>query len=86
MMFKVIWSKKADTQIRKLDKKARKRIYEKVDSIRNNPYIFVKPLFGINLYSLRIGNYRVLMTIKQNIMAIFILKVGHRKKVYEKLR
>lgn len=86
MKFKVIWSKKADTQIRKFNKKTRKRIYKKVDSVRNNPYIFVKPLFGLNLYSLRVGDYRVLMTIKRNIMTIFVVTIGIRKKIYKRLR
>lgn len=83
MSFKVIWSQKADTQIRKLSKDIRKRIYEKVESIRSDPYIYTKRLFGIELYSLRVGDYRVIMNIKRNVMAIFIVKIGHRKDVYE---
>ncbi|OGI15480.1 addiction module toxin RelE [Candidatus Micrarchaeota archaeon RBG_16_49_10] len=84
MSFKVVWSQKADSQIRKLSKGLRKRIYEKVDSIRDNPYAFAKRLFGSELYSLRVGDYRVIMNIKRNVMIVFIVKVGHRKDVYEK--
>ncbi len=83
MSFKVFWSQKADSQIRKLSKDIRKRIYEKIDLIRDNPYIFTKRLFGMEFYSLRVGDYRVIMNIKRNIMTIFVIKVGHRKDVYE---
>jgi len=86
MKFKVIWSPKSDKQIGRLGKKIRKRIYDKVDLIRNNPYVFTKRLFGMNLYSLRVGNYRVIMNIRRNIMTIFVVKVGHRKGVYNNLK
>ena len=85
MKFKVIWSPKSDKQMRKLDKKTRKRIYEKVGSIRNNPYAFAKRLFGMDLYSLRVGDYRVIMNIRKNVMTIFIIRVGLRKGIYKKL-
>ena len=84
MSFKVIWSPKSDKQIRRIEKKTRKRIYDKVASIRNNPYVFTKRLFGINLYSLRVGDYKVIMNIRKNIMTIFVVKVGYRKEVYER--
>ncbi|NCO96840.1 MAG: type II toxin-antitoxin system RelE/ParE family toxin [Candidatus Aenigmarchaeota archaeon CG_4_10_14_0_8_um_filter_37_24] len=85
MKFNVIWSPKSDKQMMRLDKTIRKRIYEKVESIRNNPYNFTKRLFGMELYSLRAGDYRVIMNIRRNVMTIFIVKVGHRKEVYERL-
>ena len=84
MSFKVIWSPKSDKQIRRIEKKTRKRIYDKVASIRNNPYVFTKRLFGINLYSLRVGDYKVIMNIRKNIMTIFVVKVCYRKEVYER--
>lgn len=76
MSFRVIWSQKADSQIRELNKDIRKRIYEKIDSIRENPYAFTKRLFGMELYSLRVGDCRVIMSIKRNVMTIFVIKVG----------
>ena len=85
MKFKVIWSPKSDKQMMRLDKAIRKRIYEKVESIRSDPYAFTKHLFGMELYSLRVGDYRVIMNIRRNVMTIFIVKVGHRKEVYERL-
>ena len=84
MSFKVIWSPKSDKQIRRIEKKTRKRIYDKVASIRNNPYVFTKRLFGINLYSLRVGDYKVIMNIRKQIMTIFVVKVCYRKEVYER--
>ena len=86
MKFKIVWSKKAISQAKKIDKKSRKKIHKKLSSIRNNPYAFTKRLFGMELYSLRVGGYRVIMNIRKNVMTIFIVKVGHRRKVYKKLK
>jgi len=86
MKFKVIWSPKSDKQMSRLDKKTRKRIYEKVGLIKSNPYLFTKRLFGVNLYSLQVGDYRVIMNIRRNVMTIFVVKVGHRKRIYKKLK
>ena len=35
-----------------------------------------------NVYRIRIGNYRVIYTIADEIVTITIIKVGHRKHIY----
>ncbi|MGI0134472.1 MAG: type II toxin-antitoxin system RelE family toxin [Candidatus Micrarchaeaceae archaeon] len=47
--------------------------------------MYVKRLVGIPLYSLRVGDYRVLMDIKNRDMLIFVVRVGHRSGAYDKL-
>ena len=37
------------------------------------------------LYSLRVGDYRVIYQIDQNDMLITILKIGHRNEVYDEV-
>ncbi|MFA4955541.1 MAG: type II toxin-antitoxin system RelE/ParE family toxin [Candidatus Methanoperedens sp.] len=41
-------------------------------------------LVGDPGYKLRVGDYRVIMDIDNKIIRILILKVGHRRNIYDK--
>lgn len=83
MTYKVIFSQDAEKDLDLLDKKIRSRIIKKLDDIKEQPFDYVKHLVGIPLYSLRMGNYRVIMDIKIKEILIFVIEIGHRKKVYK---
>lgn len=82
MTYQVRWTETVLRKIVKLDKKLADRIIDKVESITADPFLYVKRLTGINLYSLRIGDYRVIISLEEN--NIFVLDVGHRSQVYRK--
>jgi len=67
--------------IKTLDKEVQVRILREINILKTNPYVG-KPLRGEwkGIYSLRIGDYRVLYQIRENV--VFLLVVGHRKRVY----
>lgn len=84
-MYKIVWSKKAYKQLKKIPHLISKRIYEKVSKIVTNPQeLDVKRLTGIPCYKLRVGDYRVIFEIKKEELKVLIVKVGHRKEVYKK--
>ncbi len=85
MTYMVILSQSAETELGLLEQRDRNRIILKLDSIKEQPLNYVKHLTGVPLYSLRVGEYRVIMDIKNKEMVIFIIKVGHRSKVYDNL-
>jgi mRNA interferase RelE/StbE len=85
MTYKVIFSYDAEKDLNLLDKNIRTRIIKKLDGIKGQPFNYVKHLVGIPLYSLRIGDYRVIMDIKAKEILIFVIKIGHRSKVYGNL-
>ena len=60
------------------------RIADKLQSIRDNPYLFVRKLSGSDFYRLRVGDYRVIMTIDNGKMVILVIEVGHRRNIYKK--
>lgn len=68
----------------KLSKDVAKRIINKVESIREDPFKFVIKLRRFNLYKLRVGGYRVIMSIDRGKMIVFVLEVGHRSVIYRK--
>ncbi len=75
----------ARQSFRKLDKLTAQRIYTKLKEIASseNPFIYVKRLTGIALFSLRVGDYRIILDIKRNSLIILVLKLGRRKNVYD---
>ena len=83
MVYDVQWTMTAERQFSKLDKSTKKRIIDKIDSIQDNPLLYITRLVGFNAYKLRVGNYRVILGIEKNNLLILILKVGHRKNIYE---
>ena len=79
--FEVRFTPRFLKEIRALDKEVQVRILQEVNLLKTNPYagkLLRGELKGI--YSLRIGDYRVLYQIKGNV--ILLLVVGHRKRVY----
>ncbi len=83
MVYDVQWTITAERQFSKLDKSTKKRIIDKIDSIQDNPFLYVTRLVGFNAYKLRVGNYRIILGIEKKNLVILILKVGHRKNIYK---
>lgn len=84
MKYTLLFDRQFKADLAKLDKSVRDRILRKVFQLEKYPEIG-KHLIGIDLWSLRIGKYRVLYTIRENKLQILILSVHHRKKAYEKI-
>lgn len=83
---KVLLSKKADKQFRKLDKHTQKEIGKYIDELESlqNPRSRGKGLVG-NLggyWRYRVGDYRLICEIIDDELIILVLEVGHRKNVY----
>jgi len=79
--FEVRFTPRFLKRIRALDREVQVRVLQEVNVLKTNPYAG-KPLRGEwkGVYSLRVGDYRVLYEVKGNV--IFLLVVGHRKHVY----
>ena len=88
MAWKVEFSEAADKDISQLDKPMQKRILTWLDKrLTNctNPRLWGKQLTGCHgeKWRYRIGDYRVLSIIKDNIVTIEVVSIGHRKEVYK---
>lgn len=84
-MYSIQFSKAALEQLEKLETPLQERINKTLDRIRIRPYSFVKKLVGDSAYRLRVGDYRVLMEIQNQTLTILVIKIGHRKNIYDKL-
>ncbi len=51
--------------------------------IKDTPQSFMKKLESKDIWSLRVGDFRILIDIYENNKIMEVVKVGHRKEIYE---
>ena len=85
MSYNIHWSCKADKFLEKLPEEISKRIVNKIDSIKDNPFHFVENYEGESYFKLRIGDYRILLDIDTSAKLIEIRIVGHRGSIYNRM-
>ena len=83
-MYSIQIEKNAEDFLKKLDKKNAEIILNKIYSIRENPYRFLKRLQGEKLWRLRIGDYRAIVDVIISMNKIIVIRIGHRKNIYER--
>jgi mRNA interferase RelE/StbE len=83
--YKVIVSKSAVKELSKLPYDVTTRIVKVIKELSANPRPrgSKKLKGGSNNWRIRIGDYRVVYSIDDEIMIADIRKVGHRKEIYE---
>lgn len=84
MVFEIIWSDSAVRQLKGLDRTVARRIFAKVGKLAENPFPHVRKLVNSPYYRLRVGDYRVILDIQQEVLRILVLKVGHRESIYKR--
>ena len=81
--YKVIFTKSVKKDFRKIPKLDVPKILNEIEELAKNPRSSkTKKLKGEKLYRLRVGNYRVIYDIQDNLMLIFVVKLGHRSDIY----
>lgn len=83
MPFEIIWPESALRELKKLDRAIAKRIFDAVSKLENNPHRYVRRIVNSPFYRLRVGDYRVIIDIRESQLRILVVKVGHRKKIYK---
>lgn len=82
-------TKSAAKEFKKLQKPIKNKVIEAFQFLSQNPYselLKIKKLKGADsLYRIRFGDYRVVYEVKNNKLKILVIKIGHRKDIYEKL-
>ncbi|MDA3861564.1 MAG: type II toxin-antitoxin system RelE/ParE family toxin [Melioribacteraceae bacterium] len=83
--YKIEIKKSAVKEISKLPQKELIKILSEIKLLANNPRPFgAIKLSGDDKFRLRVGNYRILYQIFDEKLIVIIVKVGHRKDVYNK--
>jgi len=85
-MYTIIFKSSALKELEQFPKQVVKRIVPAIDKLAIDPRpTGVKKLKGSNedLYRIRVGDYRVLYTVKDIIRIVTIIRVGNRKDIYK---
>lgn len=88
MPYSIRISPAANREIRKLDRPIQKRILKKLDNLEQEPRPNgVEKLSGGNevRYRVRVGDYRIIYRVDDDVLTVLVLKVGDRKEVYRSL-
>lgn len=62
-----------------------KRILERIEALRDDP----RPpgavkLSSMEYYRVRQGTYRIVYEIRDTVLVVILVKIGHRRKIYRK--
>ena len=84
MPYTIEISETARKQLSKLPNSIAERIEEKLLDLEDNP----RPVGNIKLkgrdaHRMRVGDYRAIYTISDNILKVIVVKVAHRREVYD---
>ena len=82
--YKIELSKRVRKDFRKIPEHDANRILGKIKALAEEPLpAHSKKLKGEELFRIRVGNYRVIYSIEDEKMLVFVVKLGHRKDIYK---
>jgi mRNA interferase RelE/StbE len=81
--YKIFFKVAVEKDLKPIPQREIKKILQKIDSLTANP----RPqgsekLTGQERYRVRQGRYRILYSIQDNELTIWVVKISHRKDVY----
>ena len=88
MAWTINYTDTAKKQLRKLDKATARRIVNYLDSrvaTQANPRTIGKALRGKlgEFWRFRIGDFRMICKIEDEVLTVLVVRIGHRKKIYQ---
>ena len=87
MRYSLIYSKRVRRKLKHLSEKAVVRIIRALELLaeEESPHLQVKHLTNSPLFSLRVGDYRVILAFEHRQLIIMAIDLDHRKNVYDNL-
>lgn len=81
--YKVFFKKSVEKDFRSIPKKDLQRLFALIGSLAVNPRpAGCEKLTGQERYRVRQGRYRVIYSIQDDELTVWVVKVAHRKEVY----
>jgi mRNA interferase RelE/StbE len=87
VIWKITYKKSVQKDLKKISKDIQYIIRRAIEEkLMTDPLKFGLPLRRSlkGLMKLRIGDYRVIYSIASKVVTVHVIKIGHRKEVYEK--
>jgi len=85
MSYVIEFSPTALKQLKKLTLTIQRQLAPEIDRLAINPRPIGYKKLALNnaSYRVRVGDYRIIYSINDKIITIFVLKIGHRRDVYK---
>ena len=81
--FKIFFKKSVENDFKGIPKKDLVKILERIEALAKDPRPpGCEKLSGQQKYRLRQGRYRILYSVQDDELTIWVVKVGHRKDIY----
>jgi mRNA interferase RelE/StbE len=82
-VYEVYFKESVEKDFRDIPKKDLKRILQRIKSLATEPRPSgCEKLTGRERYRLRQGRYRIVYSIMDKTLTVWIVKIGHRKDIY----
>ena len=82
-VYKVFFRKSVEKDFSIIPKKDLRKILQRIDTLADDPRPSgCEKLTGQERYRIRQGKYRIVYSIQNNKLTIWIVKVGHRSNIY----
>jgi mRNA interferase RelE/StbE len=81
--YRIFFKKSVEKDCKVIPKKDLKKILDRIETLAKNPRpAGCEKLTGQQRYRLRQGRYRILYSIQDDELTVWVVKVGHRKEIY----
>jgi mRNA interferase RelE/StbE len=84
MTYQIEFTKQAAKQFKALPILEQQRISPKIDALEIEPRVVgaIKLTGTEDLYRIRVGDYRIIYSIEDDLLLILVVKIAHRRDVY----
>ncbi len=81
--YSIFFKKSVEKDLKAISKKELKKIINRIEGLAEEPRPQgCEKLTGQERYRLRQGRYRIVYSIQDNELTVWVVKVGHRKDIY----
>ena len=85
-MYQIEVTDEAERQLAELPERFRRQVVARIRTLAANPrpagVVFLRGEWA-GYYRIRSGNYRVIYTVKDDVLLVVIVRIGHRRDVYD---
>ncbi len=81
--YSIFIKKSAAKELEGLPKRDLVKVLARIETLADDPRpTGAEKLAGLELYRVRQGSYRIVYSIEDRVLTVWVVKVGHRREVY----
>jgi len=88
LIYQVTLSPAAYRQLNDLPKPDQRRIQERIERLSTNPRPPTAKAIqgGHGILRIRVGDYRIIYKVEDDLLVVLVIRIGHRREVYRRMR